>query len=159
MSRRPSKPHRYPRLPSLPRFYGDGPGSSGVGPLEITETLVGSAAKPPLRRETLTVVAGLDLERVFTLSERSTSIGRGEACTLRLRDRGVSRHHASIDVVGHSLVLRDNHAKNGTYANGQRIDEHRLRPGDEIQLGPNVNLLFTYASGASERIAQQRTAR
>jgi signal transduction histidine kinase len=61
--------------------------------------------------------------------------------------------------MGRKLVLRDNNAKNGTFVNGQRIKQHRLAPGDEIQLGPNVRLLFSYALGVGDRVVQQRGSR
>jgi signal transduction histidine kinase len=111
------------------------------------------------RRETLTVLAGLDVNRVYPVHTRATWIGRGESCNLRLRDRGVSRRHACIAHVGRSLVLRDNRAKNGTYVNGRRVEDHALKPGDEIQIGPNVSLLFSHGAGAAERLAQQQAAR
>src|SRR5262245_34658185 len=122
-----------PRRPTsrVPDFYDDDLA------IEQTETFPITAPKKGRARETLTVLAGLDANRVYPLGARATWIGRGETCNLRLRDRGVSRRHACIAYAGRSLVLRDNRAKNGTYVNGRRIDEHPLRPGDEIQLGPN----------------------
>jgi signal transduction histidine kinase len=43
--------------------------------------------------------------------------------------------------------------------NGQRIVEQELQPGDEIQLGTELSLLYTSANNRSERVAQQRIAR
>src|SRR5262249_57283978 len=47
----------------------------------------------------------------------------------------------------------------GTFVNGRPIDEQEIFPGDEIQLGSIVNLLFTNAADDAERLAQQRTTR
>jgi signal transduction histidine kinase len=106
----------------------------------------------------LTVLAGLDANRIYPLDGRSTWIGRGETCNLRLRDRGVSRRHACISRTGRAVIVRDNHAKNGTFVNGRRIEEHALQPGDEIKVGPNVSLLFSRVTGSTEPEPLRRTA-
>ena len=51
-------------------------------------------------------------------------------------DRMVSRHHAVIERIGSTWVVRDLDSTNGTFVNGKRIwSEHPLQPGDEIHLG------------------------
>ncbi len=61
------------------------------------------------------------------------SIGRGSDCTLRLNDRHVSRHHATVSVTGGSVWLRDQHSANGTYVNGDRVvGACRLFHGDVV---------------------------
>src|SRR5215475_2359718 len=76
----------------------------------------------------------------FPLGARTT-LGRHPANTLRLADREVSKEHASIDRVGNGFVLKDLGSSNGTYANGRRVRELRLKDGDEIALG-NSRLVF-----------------
>jgi len=49
----------------------------------------------------------------------------------------VSRRHAVLEVKGGASVLRDLGSTNGTYVNGQRLDQpRRLQPGDRIDIGP-----------------------
>lgn len=83
----------------------------------------------------------------FPLGPRTT-MGRHPANTLRLVDREVSKEHALIEKVGTTYVLRDLNSSNGSYVNGQRIREHRLRDGDEISLG-NSRLVFHAADQAA----------
>jgi adenylate cyclase len=70
-----------------------------------------------------------------------TSLGRHPNNTLRLVDREVSKEHASIERVGNTFLLRDLNSSNGTFVNGRKVRELRLRDGDEISLG-NSRLIF-----------------
>lgn len=70
-----------------------------------------------------------------------TTLGRHPANTLRLADREVSKEHACIERIGNTFVLRDLGSSNGTFVNGRRVRELRLRDGDEISLG-NSRVVF-----------------
>lgn len=63
------------------------------------------------------------------------SFGRAESNTVTIRDAKVSRQHAQIQQQGSEYVLIDLNSSNGTYVNGQRIEEHVLTAGDEIRIG------------------------
>ena len=76
----------------------------------------------------------------FALAVKTT-LGRHPANTLRLVDREVSKEHASIERIGTTFLLRDLGSSNGTFVNGRRVRELRLRDGDEIALG-NSRLVF-----------------
>ncbi|MBM4777428.1 MAG: FHA domain-containing protein [Archangiaceae bacterium] len=76
----------------------------------------------------------------FPLSEK-TSLGRHPNNTLRLVDREVSKEHCVIERVGATFLLRDLNSSNGTFVNGRKVRELRLRDGDEIALG-NSRLVF-----------------
>lgn len=76
----------------------------------------------------------------FPLSEK-TSLGRHPNNTLRLVDREVSKEHCVIERVGSTFLLRDLNSSNGTFVNGRKVRELRLRDGDEIALG-NSRLVF-----------------
>jgi adenylate cyclase len=73
-----------------------------------------------------------------------TSLGRHPANTLRLVDREVSKEHAVIEQSGREFILRDLNSSNGTFVNGRRVKEMRLRDGDEITLGSSK---FTFHAG------------
>ena len=73
-----------------------------------------------------------------------TTLGRHPANTLRLADREVSKEHACIERAGNTYLVKDLGSSNGTYVNGRRIREHRLKDGDEITLG---NSRLTFRSG------------
>lgn len=70
------------------------------------------------------------------LSKDGVVIGRGNDCTLPIRDRFLSRRHAEVVSVGDGFVLRDCGSANGTFLNGTRVEgEMTLHPGDEIRIG------------------------
>jgi pSer/pThr/pTyr-binding forkhead associated (FHA) protein len=52
----------------------------------------------------------------------------------------VSRRHAEIVAEEHDYVLRDLDSPNGTFVNGARIVEHRLKEGDKLTVGGKVFL-------------------
>lgn len=76
----------------------------------------------------------------------ATKLGRHPANDLRLIDREVSKEHAVIERVNGAYVLRDLDSSNGTFVNGRRVRELRLRDGDEIALG-NTRLTFHSGEG------------
>ena len=88
----------------------------------------------------------------FPLAAKTT-LGRHPNNTLRLVDREVSKEHCSIERVGNTYLLRDLNSSNGTFVNGRKIRELRLRDGDEISLG-NSRLIFH----SGEATANQSTS-
>ena len=64
-------------------------------------------------------------------------IGRSNAAELRLDDVDTSRRHAEIVCRGGRFVLQDLGSTNGTFVNGERIEQRELRPGDRIEVGDN----------------------
>src|SRR5690606_15845203 len=68
----------------------------------------------------------------------SFSIGRSSTCDLMLQDSKVSRKHLVINrQAGDEFWLSDLGSANGTYVNQLRVSQPtRLRPGDEIRIGP-----------------------
>lgn len=83
----------------------------------------------------------------FPLADR-TSLGRHPNNTLRLVDREVSKEHCVVERAGNTFLLRDLNSSNGTFVNGRKIKELRLRDGDEIALG-NSRLVFHSGEGGA----------
>jgi hypothetical protein len=120
-----------------------------IGSLEITTALaavaliasrpratVSSDGAVPASRKVAMRILELGREREFD-GFCPMTIGRDRACELALGDAEVSRRHARLETQGGRVFLRDLHSKNGTYLNGQRIDDAviEVRPGDDIDLG------------------------
>lgn len=78
----------------------------------------------------------------FPLGELTT-LGRHPSNTVRLVDREVSKEHATIERMGRDFILRDLGSSNGTFVNGRRVAELRLRDGDEINLGTSKLVFHT----------------
>ncbi len=76
--------------------------------------------------------------RSFSLPREMTVIGRREDCDLRIPLGDVSRKHCRLVQEGGTLRLEDLGSSNGTYHNGQRVQEAIISPGDTIQIGPVV---------------------
>lgn len=69
------------------------------------------------------------------------TIGRDPLTDFPIEEHVISRQHARIVLRGQELFIFDLDSKNGTFVNGQRIKEQRLRDGDRIALG-TIILLF-----------------
>jgi pSer/pThr/pTyr-binding forkhead associated (FHA) protein len=76
-------------------------------------------------------------------------LGRSRECDLRLPDADTSRRHAKIVCKAGGFVLCDLESTNGTFVNGERIEERVLAPGDRLQIGANA-VTFCEVSSALE---------
>jgi DNA-binding NtrC family response regulator len=74
--------------------------------------------------------------RAYPLAAGENWIGSMSGNAIVLPVRGVSRRHAFVVLDDDALVLEDMGSKNGTLANGVRIQRTRLRAGDELRVGP-----------------------
>lgn len=90
---------------------------------------------PGLKGFALVVTTGPRRGLYWSLDEGTTVAGRNTQAKIFLDDVTVSRDHAAFDVSGRSLRLRDLGSTNGTYVNGERLDETDLEPGDEVFIG------------------------
>lgn len=96
----------------------------------------------------LFVIRGNDQGSRFPLEEAVYRLGRDSSSTVQIHDTEVSRHHAEIRRSGSEYVVFDQSSSNGTFVNGQQITEHRLRSGDQIQIGSTL-MLYTGPVGDS----------
>ncbi len=91
-------------------------------------------------RVTLRVLAGPYDGQEFTFDQHDTFlIGRSENAHLYLpEDRFFSRHHCLLEIAPPRCFLRDLGSTNGTFVNGQRVQEVFLKSGDRVQGGQTV---------------------
>jgi serine/threonine-protein kinase len=91
-------------------------------------------------RVILRVLAGPYRGREFTFDQHDTFlIGRSETAHLYLaEDKFFSRHHCLLEISPPRCFLRDLGSTNGTFVNGQRVQEVFLRSGDRIQGGQTL---------------------
>ena len=66
------------------------------------------------------------------------SIGRDPRCEMVVADPQVSAHHVTIQRTPQGYILTDQGSGNGTYVNGQRVQQVLLRGGETIQIGQTV---------------------
>jgi pSer/pThr/pTyr-binding forkhead associated (FHA) protein len=74
-------------------------------------------------------------QKVIPLPSKVTVIGRHD-CDIQIPLLSVSRRHCQISLNNESLKIRDLGSRNGTYLNGQRIEEAITRAGDKLTIGP-----------------------
>jgi LSD1 subclass zinc finger protein len=83
-------------------------------------------------RRTLT---GLTHPEAIELSSGLLSIGRNPTNDIRVHDATVSSFHCELIVTEESVLVRDLNSTNGTFINGQPVQEAVLEPGQILRLG------------------------
>ncbi len=89
----------------------------------------------------LVVLAGMELQKVFELTEGGVQIGSHGDNHVVIDDPTVSRQHACMEKTASGCLIRDLDSTNGTYLNGLRVREAFLEHGAIIALG-NTRLQF-----------------
>ncbi|MGL5858515.1 MAG: FHA domain-containing protein [Angustibacter sp.] len=107
----------------------DGPPAlgSGVDPALLTSLRPGTAM--------LVVVHGPNPGSRFLLDADLVTVGRDPSRDIFLDDRTVSREHAKFIRQDDRYAVVDDRSLNGTYVNGQRVDNQLLQTGDEVWVG------------------------
>lgn len=88
--------------------------------------------------------------RVFPLKEINV-IGRASECDISLAAAHLSRRHAQLQIIDGMLFVKDLDSANGTFLNGKRVAEARVKRGDELRfdaltfgvMGPSDDLAKT----------------
>lgn len=96
----------------------------------------------------LVVVRGPNAGSRFLLDREVTTIGRHPDADIFLDDVTVSRRHAELHRSDEGVLVRDLGSLNGSYVNGERVEERVLVTSEELQIG-RFKLLFVGADGAS----------
>jgi hypothetical protein len=105
-------------------------------PVVVNDDLLGAAAQPSGDSDCLLISRGQDEGDLVELTSDIVSVGRHEDSVVVLDDVSVSRHHAVFTrTASGRWTVRDLNSLNGTYVNGERVDEVVLRSGDEIRVG------------------------
>jgi two-component system, cell cycle response regulator len=100
----------------------------------------------------LAVLAGPQSGQVFPLPPgRALLVGRRDDADIVLRDDGVSRRHATIEVDDHRARLLDLDSANGTFVDGVRTREAVLSDGVRIAIGGATLLKFVWTDEIEAR--------
>src|SRR5881275_2371627 len=81
------------------------------------------------------LLTGLTHPGTFELEPGFNTLGRNPTNDFRVHDSTVSSFHCEIVLSDDAVVVRDLGSTNGTYIDGQRIDEGVLKPGQVLRLG------------------------
>jgi hypothetical protein len=101
-----------------------------------------AAPQPPeekgvLPRARVVIISGDEAGAAYPLKDTVT-MGRADSNTICLKDAKVSRQHAQIQQHGKQYIVVDLSSSNGTFVNGEKIEEHVLQNNDEIQIGDYI---------------------
>jgi pSer/pThr/pTyr-binding forkhead associated (FHA) protein len=83
----------------------------------------------------LLVKRGPNAGSTFLVKDEETTVGRDTGSAIFLDDITVSRRHAIIQRRDDGWSVIDSGSLNGTYVNGEQVDETKLATGDELQIG------------------------
>ncbi len=89
----------------------------------------------------------------YPLDKPEISVGRAPNSDILLsKDKLTSRRHATVRYENGNYVLRDERSANGTFVNGQQIEEmvpRVLQEGDHVGIGEHELLFHSYNSSSS----------
>lgn len=77
----------------------------------------------------------------FPLNKGQVLVGRDVRCEVMLNHHSVSRKHAEVVRLAEGYLLRDLNSSNGTFVNGQRIQEYLMQDADRLSFG-DIQMTF-----------------
>lgn len=80
------------------------------------------------------ILTGPQAGQVFPINQVRTTIGRATTCSIALTSNGVSKEHATIVLTEDKVIISDNNSSNGTFVNGVRVQNQKIKKGDKIAL-------------------------
>ena len=89
-------------------------------------------------------------ERPFPIEKSRTVIGRETKCDVRIAVSSVSDQHCEIQLKEEALLLTDLNSTQGTYHNGQRVQEAVLAHEDTVTIGPVTFVVRIIPGGGTE---------
>lgn len=123
------------------------------------ETEPGKMAIAPAAKDRalLVLLTGIHAGQVHRLDEATPNVlGRSGDSDIIVDDAGVSRSHARLTRSADTWTFEDLGATNGSFVGGRRVrGSTELRPGDRIQLGPNVVFRFSITDESEAELQQK----
>lgn len=104
------------------------------------------------REPVFVVIFGSNTGKIYRIQKKNNIvIGRADTADIMLPDDGISRKHAQINIFPNGkIMISDLNSTNGTFVNGEKVDEKELTDGDKIQLGSALILKFSFQDGLEE---------
>ena len=125
--------------------------------VELVARIEALLRRPVETRETMLKVGPLEIdllertarrgERVIELLPREyrllsvNGIGRSPENQIQVVKPGISRMHAVVNLVNGGFSIKDLDSQNGTFVNGDRVNERLLLDGDLVDVG-TVQFVF-----------------
>jgi len=83
----------------------------------------------------VTVLFGGHEQATHTLDKPMIIVGREETCQIHIDNRSISRQHCAFVQKDGGVLIQDLNSANGTYVNGKKITEQRLKHADMVIIG------------------------
>jgi pSer/pThr/pTyr-binding forkhead associated (FHA) protein len=113
-----------------------------VAPPPVPETMAMPArTQPPgataAPQAELTIESGPDAGHTHRAADHALRLGRSPDNDVILRDPATSGHHARLERRGDEFWLVDLGSTNGTFVNGESVQEKQVNSGDRLTIGQN----------------------
>ena len=111
-------------------------------PVPVAETLA-VPTRPPTGgvsagpQAELAIESGPDAGHTHRAGEKALRMGRSPDNDVIFRDPATSGHHARIERRGEAFWIVDLGSTNGTFVNGESVQEKQLNHGDRVTVGQN----------------------
>lgn len=92
----------------------------------------------------LIIIKGPNIGDKFLINKSKFTIGRNPESDIFLDDVTVSRKHAVLNKVDKDFRIKDSGSLNGSYINGEIVENATLKDGDRIQIGKYIFLFFCH---------------
>lgn len=134
--------------PTVAGGYGAEQASYSAATAQATMDRIEQPGRFILRSESGQVITEYPLEK------KEVVIGRAPNSDILLqKDKLTSRRHAVVHFENGQYVLQDEHSANGTFVNGQQLDENGtrvLQDGDHIGIGEHELIFRAFGAASNE---------
>ncbi len=110
---------------------------------ELSEKIVSELKSMPEGKCGLLVIKGPNIGDKFFIDKEESFIGRSPESDVLLDDITVSRKHVIIQKDDKNCRIIDTGSLNGSYLNGNIVEEAVLQDGDRLQIGKYIFLYFS----------------
>jgi pSer/pThr/pTyr-binding forkhead associated (FHA) protein len=86
----------------------------------------------------LTIESGPDAGHSHRVDDHALRMGRSPDNDVIFRDPATSGHHARLERRGDEFWVVDLGSTNGTFVNGESVQEKQLNHGDRLTIGQNA---------------------
>jgi two-component system, cell cycle response regulator len=88
--------------------------------------------------------------KMVLLQTGSIVLGRSPEADIEINDEGISRKHIKLSFRQGKAIVTDLNSTNGTFVNGERVDERELQHEDKIQISSSTLMKYLYADKLDE---------
>ncbi len=111
---------------------------------KIASTILEDIKKVPKGSSGLVIIKGPNIGDKFLINKSKLTIGRNLESDIFLDDITVSRKHAVLKRSGNDFLIKDLGSLNGSYVNGEIVDNVVLKNEDRVQIGKYIFLFFYF---------------